>query len=212
MKKLLMSSVILFFFSISISVFQIACTDNVTAQQGNTTNPYVLPVATSTTLGGIKIGSGLNTTSDGLVSVPVATATNTGTIKIGSGLNVAADGTVSVVPTNTGNDGLKALNKILYMRNNWTNANNPITEFWIMNTDGTGKAKLPIPFPAGNKFTTNPILSTDGKTVFFTGYTTNSSGSIDKVYMYSCSIDGTNLKVLDQSTAADYILSISDVR
>ena len=211
MKKLLMSSVILFFFSISISVFQIACTDNVTAQQGNTTNPYVLPVATSTTLGGIKIGSGLNTTSDGLVSVPVATATNTGTIKIGSGLNVAADGTVSVVPTNTGNDGLKALNKILYVRNNWSNLNNFITEFWIMNTDGTGKQKLPIPFPTGHIFV-GPRLSTDGKTVFFSGNNFKDSGQIDKVYLYSCSIDGTNFKVLDESIATDYVISFSDVR
>ena len=58
--------------------------------------------ATSTTLGGIKVGSGLSVTDDGTLSadaqeytLPVATATTLGGVKVGSGLTVDADGTLS---------------------------------------------------------------------------------------------------------------------
>ena len=57
--------------------------------------------ATSTTLGGIKVGSGLSVTDDGMLSadaqkytLPAATATTLGGVKVGSGLTVDADGTL----------------------------------------------------------------------------------------------------------------------
>lgn len=59
--------------------------------------------ATSTTLGGIKVGSGLSVTDDGTLSadaqeytLPVATATTLGGIKSGKGLKISADGTASI--------------------------------------------------------------------------------------------------------------------
>ena len=53
-----------------------------------------VPVATTTTVGSVKIGSGLSVTS-GTISVPVATTTTFGSIKVGSGLSVTS-GTISV--------------------------------------------------------------------------------------------------------------------
>ena len=65
---------------------------------------YTLPVATGTTLGGVRIGSGIQVDRNGTISVPksekytlpVATGTTLGGVKIGSGLNVSNDGTISV--------------------------------------------------------------------------------------------------------------------
>ena len=63
---------------------------------------YTPPVATSAVLGGIKIGTGLEVTADGTVSVPpggyslpAATTTTLGGVKVGSGLTVGADGTIN---------------------------------------------------------------------------------------------------------------------
>ena len=64
---------------------------------------YVLPKATATRLGGIKVGNGLNIDGNGVLSaeggaayeLPPATANELGGVKVGSGLNVAADGTLS---------------------------------------------------------------------------------------------------------------------
>ena len=62
-----------------------------------------LPVATSQTLGAIKVGSGLNVDNNGLltvssapvVNVPVATTDSIGGVKVGSGLTVNSDGVLS---------------------------------------------------------------------------------------------------------------------
>ena len=67
--------------------------------------PYSLPIADSETLGGVIIGSGINVTTNGVISVtpyslPISTSTVLGGVKIGSGINVANDGTISV-PTPT---------------------------------------------------------------------------------------------------------------
>ena len=60
----------------------------------------VLPLATSTKLGGIKIGNGFLVTSDGTTTLNydafrVASSSQIGVIKVGNGLNMAADGTLS---------------------------------------------------------------------------------------------------------------------
>ena len=58
--------------------------------------------ATATTLGGVKVGSGLKVTADGKLSadaqkytLPAATTTALGGVKVGSGLKVTADGKLS---------------------------------------------------------------------------------------------------------------------
>jgi hypothetical protein len=66
MKKLLLSSAALILFSISILIFQISCKKDAVAQSGGA---YILPVATTTTLGGVIAGSGLSVASNGTLSV-----------------------------------------------------------------------------------------------------------------------------------------------
>lgn len=62
---------------------------------------YVLPTATPTRLGGVKIGEGVNVDSAGTISVDVpeinvATTASTGVVKIGEGINIDSAGTISV--------------------------------------------------------------------------------------------------------------------
>ena len=65
------------------------------------TTPYTLPPATATTLGGVKVGTGLNIAPDGTLSaaeqcaLPAATATTLGGVKVGDYLDIAPDGTIS---------------------------------------------------------------------------------------------------------------------
>jgi hypothetical protein len=63
----------------------------------------VIPPASASVAGLVKVGSGLSVTGDGTLSVsgssyvlPVATATVLGGVKVGAGLAVAGDGTLSV--------------------------------------------------------------------------------------------------------------------
>lgn len=63
--RIIKSSIVLIVFSFSILVFNLSCEEPVQAQQ----QEYVLPPATATTLGGIKVGDGLSVTSDGTLSV-----------------------------------------------------------------------------------------------------------------------------------------------
>lgn len=67
------------------------------------TRNYHLPIASSTTLGGIKVGTNLTIEDDGTLNaesteynLPVATSSTLGGIKIGSGLSIS-DGTASVI-------------------------------------------------------------------------------------------------------------------
>ena len=64
--------------------------------------PYSLPAATSTTLGGIKVGDNLTIDADGTLSgaapyaLPAATTSTRGGVKAGSNLTVYADGTLAL--------------------------------------------------------------------------------------------------------------------
>lgn len=74
---------------------------------GGSGEGYTLPPATSTTLGGVKIGSGINVTADGVISaeggggssyvLPAATTSTLGGIKVGNNLTVTTDGTLNAV-------------------------------------------------------------------------------------------------------------------
>lgn len=72
---------------------------------GGSGEGYTLPPASATTLGGVKIGSGINVTADGVISanggggapyeLPAATADTLGGIKVGDNLTIAPDGKLS---------------------------------------------------------------------------------------------------------------------
>ena len=60
---------------------------------------YILPTATSSTLGGVKIGNSINIDSGGHISVPIASTSNVGLVKVGTGLAVSSDGTLTATGT-----------------------------------------------------------------------------------------------------------------
>lgn len=74
---------------------------------GGSGEGYTLPPASATTLGGVKIGSGINVTADGTISaeggggssyvLPPATPTTLGGVKVGNNLTVTQDGTLNAV-------------------------------------------------------------------------------------------------------------------
>lgn len=85
MRKLYLSSIALIVFAFSGIVFQLSCSEEAISANGG---DYILPPATTNSLGGVIVGSGLA---------------------------VESNGTLSVVPTT--NDGLVQKNLILYVRN-----------------------------------------------------------------------------------------------
>ena len=60
---------------------------------------YILPTATSSTLGGVKIGDNIDIDSGGHISVPIASQSSVGLVKVGTGLAIASDGTLSATGT-----------------------------------------------------------------------------------------------------------------
>jgi len=59
--------------------------------------PYVLPIASDSTLGGVKVGTGLEiNSSTGMLRTKVAGSDALGGIKVGDGLSIESDGTLSV--------------------------------------------------------------------------------------------------------------------
>lgn len=86
---------------------------------GGSGSGYVLPPASASTLGGIKVGSNLSVTADGVLSatdtkytLPPATKTILGGVKVGDGINVSDDGTISATavsyPISVANGGTGA--------------------------------------------------------------------------------------------------------
>lgn len=56
---------------------------------------YILPTATTNTLGGVKIGNNINIDSNGHISVPVASSSTSGVVKVGDGLEIDDNGVLS---------------------------------------------------------------------------------------------------------------------
>lgn len=56
---------------------------------------YILPTASSDTLGGVKIGDNINIDSTGHISVPTAGSSTAGVIKVGTGLTIDSNGVLS---------------------------------------------------------------------------------------------------------------------
>lgn len=167
MKKLLLGSVFLTFFAISITLFQASCQKEAIA---NTESTYTLPPATSTTLGGVIIGSGLDVTANGTLSV--------------------TSGSVA------------QQNKIIYIkRTDIPSINGRIVTYgiWTANYDGSNQQELKIALPPG--FLKDFSISQDRQTLFIS--LRPLTGSSDD--LYSCKIDGSNLKKIIDSSDADYI-------
>lgn len=61
----------------------------------NRPSPYVLPVATSSVLGGVKQGAGTAVDNNGVLSLVPATSSVLGGVKQGANITIASDGTIS---------------------------------------------------------------------------------------------------------------------
>jgi len=168
MKKLLLGSAALAILSIAITIFQISCQKTVNAQSGTS---YILPAATTSSLGGIIVGSGLNITSGGVLSSTTS--------------------------------GPSQINVLLFSKRKGSGPF--IYELWTSNYDGTNQNKININLGAGLSIVeegSSPKLSPDGRLVFFHV----SEGNYNNIY--SCNIDGSNVrKIISGSAAYDrYIM------
>jgi hypothetical protein len=68
-------------------------------------------------------------------------------------------------------------------------------EYYTINSDGNSLQKIPISMPGGLYPVGDGYLTPDGKTIFFQATSANYQSSI-----YSCGIDGNNLKKLVDGT------------
>jgi hypothetical protein len=62
---------------------------------------YTLPIATTSTLGGVKIGNNVNIDGTGVVSISTATNSTLGLVKLGSNIIVDGNGVISVSTNST---------------------------------------------------------------------------------------------------------------
>ena len=167
MRKLLLSSVVLSTFAIALTIFQMSCQKQATAQQTNSN--YTLPAATTSTLGGVIIGNGLSVTNNGTLSV------------------------------NTSTSSLPQMNKLIIRKFNYKT--NSLDGIYIANYDGSNQQKINVQLPSGDNFG-QVLLSPDGKTLFI-----ESNG--EPTNLYSCNIDGTNLKKILGEGVYDYDIQVA---
>ncbi len=86
--------------SIAINSTNKTITITNTGSNSDGENTYVLPTASSSVKGGIKVGSGLNIASE-VLSIKAPTASTIGGVKAGTNITIATDGTISSTDTNT---------------------------------------------------------------------------------------------------------------
>lgn len=81
-------------------------------------------------------------------------------------------------------------NKVIFINYSLT-PNKEQGSIWVMNYDGTGATKLNINLPANFAFGDIVRISPDAKTIFFSVIEDRVT---ERDAIYSCSIDGSNLK------------------
>lgn len=93
--------------------------------------------------------------------------------------------------------GLTQLNLILFSKHPNSGSGN---ELWTANLDGTNQKKIPITLPTGQEVQ-EAKLTPDGKKVVFVASYVSGSVANKGAYIYTCSLDGSNLvKILDNPT------------
>jgi hypothetical protein len=149
-----------------------------------------LPVATTTTLGGVKpdgttilVDATGKISTAGTSSLPIATTTTLGGVKP-DGSTITVDGTGKIAST-----GSQQQNKIIFAE--ISPLTNTLNEIWIANYDGSNLTKIPVPtiLPSGFGFE-DISMSPDGQTIFIAG--NDGSGNISQVY--SMTSAGANAK------------------
>ena len=74
-------------------------------------------------------------------------------------------------------------------------------EIWTSNIDGTNQKKIPITLPSGVFISGDVKLTPDCKTVVFETYIPYTNYDVNSIY--TCSIDGTNLKKIITGSNTD---------
>ena len=106
--------------------------------------------------------------------------------------------------------GLKQLNLIVFSKSIYVTTPTGTTstnEIWTANIDGTNQKKIPITLPSGVKILANSKLSPDGKVIIFD--VADAANEINLIY--SCSIDGSNLKKIIDVTTPNNLANIQGV-
>jgi hypothetical protein len=169
MKKLLLSSIVLLAFSASIVLFQMSCHKTADAQSP----AYILPVATTTKLGGvIPDGTTISVDGTGKISAIAAAPKQQNKIIYVKNLPLA------------GSSGLY------------------YGQIWTANYDGTGQQQINITLPSGMFVSYTPFvrLSPDQKTIFFS--VSDAKNDNNGTGFFSANIDGTNPKLIIQNDGA----------
>ncbi|RZJ89397.1 MAG: hypothetical protein EOO20_11095 [Chryseobacterium sp.] len=127
MKKILLSTLILTAFGFSLILIQVGCKKDAIAAQ---IASYVLPIATTTSLGGVMVdGTTIIIDKEGKIStVPIVV--------------------VGPVPETV------EFSEIIYVKEEGANGS---PEFWKVNMNGTGNQRIPIVVPANLEIEYNEI-------------------------------------------------------
>lgn len=127
MKKILLSTIVLTAFGLSLILVQLGCKKDAIAAQ---IASYVLPIASITNLGGVMVdGTTITINKEGKIStVPIVV--------------------VGPVPETV------EFSEIIYVKEDGVDGN---PEFWKVNMDGTGNQRIPIVLPANLAIEPNDI-------------------------------------------------------
>lgn len=79
------------------------------------------------------------------------------------------------------------LKKLLYCKMNGSDI-----EYWTADYNGSGQTKINIILPAGYKTSYTAFISPDGEKIFFQA--TKNMNNTWEEYIFSCNIDGSNVK------------------
>jgi hypothetical protein len=103
----------------------------------------------------------------------------------------------TTVEAQSSSNNLTQQNILLFTKESLYGSKPYIIEIWTSNYDGGSQKKVPISLSMGLSLSGDAKLSPDAKIVFFNVNEDNTN----KSYIYSCQLDGSNLKrIIDNPT------------
>lgn len=92
-------------------------------------------------------------------------------------------------------------NKFIYA------VSNPNFQYWIANIDGTNNQPITISLPTGQMLTNSCRLTPDAQKIIFCAYSQISGNMNSEYYIYSASINGSNVTLLRELTAQEVYIN-----
>ena len=114
-------------------------------------------------------------------------------------LSCKKDANAQATSTTLTQQNLIVFHKWIYSGTSSSNASTG--EIWTANIDGTNQKKVPITLPSGVFINGDVKLTPDCKTIVFDTYIAYTDYQVSSIY--TCSIDGTNLKKIITGTNTD---------